>query len=120
VRTKGSKNKVGLTEAFEDRKSRGFSWNNLMLQRWVDHNGQEHRVLDDYERNRVLIDLAHQPDNIKALIKETINAGAVPKDVSQVGIKLLKFCNLYDLTKIADSVQLYAEPFQAKYPGEST
>lgn len=28
VRTKGSKNKVGLTEAFEDRKSKGYSWNN--------------------------------------------------------------------------------------------
>jgi 5'-3' exonuclease len=46
-----------LLEAFEDRKSKGFAWNNLMLQRWVDHNGEEHRVLDDYERNRRLIDL---------------------------------------------------------------
>jgi hypothetical protein len=36
--------KVGLTEAFEDRNSKGFNWNNLMLQRWTDHEGKEHRV----------------------------------------------------------------------------
>lgn len=117
VRTKGTKNKVGLTEAFQDRKSKGYAWNNLMLQRWTDHEGKEHRVLDDYERNRILIDLKSQPANIKTLINETIQTGIVPKDISQVGIRLLKFCNLYDMKKISDSIQLYAEPFQAKYPG---
>jgi len=107
-----------LQEAFDDRSKKGFAWNNLMLQRWVDHNGVEHRVLDDYERNRKLIDLGHQPDNIKELIVNTIREGSKPKNISQVGIRLLKFCNLYDLKKISDSIQLYSEPFQANYPGE--
>jgi 5'-3' exonuclease len=105
-----------LQEAFEDRSKKGFAWNNLMLQRWVDHNGEEHRVLDDYERNRRLIDLKHQPDNIKELINKTIKDNSRPKNISQVGIRLLKFCNLYDLKKISDSIQLYSEPFQANYP----
>jgi len=118
VRVKGTKNKVGLTEAFEDRKSKGFNWNNLMLQRWVDHEGKEHRVLDDYERNRRLIDLSHQPDHIKEVIKETIKSGCVQKNISQVGIRMLKFCNAWDMKKIADNIQQYAEPFQAKYLGE--
>ena len=107
-----------LQEAFEDRGKKGFAWNNLMLQRWVDHNGEEHRVLDDYERNRRLIDLAHQPDSIKDVINTTIREGSKPKNISQVGIRLLKFCNLYDLKKISDSIQIYSEPFQANYPGE--
>jgi len=119
VRTKGSKNKVGLTEAFEDRNSKGFSWNNLMLQRWVDHNGVEHRVLEDYERNKHIIDLTAQPDDIKQCIRETIDTNAVPKDVTQVGIRMLKFCNAWDMKKIADNIQSYAEPFQAKYPEQS-
>jgi 5'-3' exonuclease len=119
VRVKGTKNKVGLTEAFEDRKAKGFSWNNLMLQRWVDHEGKEHRVLDDYERNRRLIDLSHQPDDIKQLIRNTIDIDCVPKDVTQVGIRMLKFCNAWDMKKIADNIQTYAEPFQAKYPDKS-
>jgi 5'-3' exonuclease len=117
VRTKGTKNKVGLTEAFEDRNSKGYSWNNLMLQRWTDHEKKEHRVLDDYERNRRLIDLSHQPDTIKQIIQETIHTRTQEsKDVSQVGIRLMKFCQLYDMKKIMDNIQQYAEPFQARYP----
>lgn len=117
VRTKGSKNKVGLTEAFEDRNSKGFSWNNLMLQRWVDHEGVEHRVLDDYERNRQLIDLKHQPDHIKEIINDTIKANAIAKSVDQVGIRLLKFCQAFDMNRMIDNIQQYAEPLQAKYIG---
>ena len=115
VRTKGSKNKVGLEEAYADRDKKGFAWNNLMLQRWVDHQGDEHRVLDDYTRNRQLIDLTAQPDDIKEIIKETILTNAVPKTVDQVGIRLLKFCQLYDMKRLMDNIQQYAEPFQAKY-----
>jgi hypothetical protein len=108
--------KTKLEEAFRDRDNKGFAWNNLMLQRWVDHLGVEHRVLEDYERNRQLIDLTMQPADIKQAIKETIDSGTVPKEVTQVGIRLLKFCNLYDLQKISDQVQSYAEPLNAKYP----
>jgi 5'-3' exonuclease len=120
VRTKGTSKKVGLTEAFEDRKSKGYNWNNLMLQRWTDHNGMEHRVLEDYERNRRLIDLSHQPEDIKAIISETITtATSANKNISQVGIRLIKFCNLYDLKKIADQAQSYAEPLNARYINET-
>ena len=116
VREKGTKNKVGLREAYGDRDSKGYNWNNMMLQRWTDHEGREHRVLDDYERNRVLIDLAAQPVEIKTIITETITtATGANKNISQVGIRLMKFCNLYDLKKIADQAQAYAEPLNARY-----
>jgi 5'-3' exonuclease len=116
VREKGTKNKVGLREAYGDRDSKGYSWNNLMLQRWSDHNGDEHRVLDDYERNRILIDLSAQPSEIKTIITETIaTATGANKNISQVGIRLIKFCNLYDLKKISDQAQAYAEPLNARY-----
>ena len=103
-----------LEEAFKDRNNKGFVWNNLMLQRWIDHEGNEHRVVDDYERNRRLIDLAYQPDNIKEIIKTTI-ANIPSKDVSQVGIRLMKFCQTYDLNKINEQITQYAEPFQSRY-----
>jgi hypothetical protein len=116
VRTKGTSKKVGLTEAFEDRKSKGFAWNNLMLQRWTDHEGREHRVLEDYERNRRLIDLSYQPDHIKEIISTTISQAIESnKNISQVGIRLMKFCNLYDLKKISEQAQSYAEPLNARY-----
>ncbi len=116
VREKGTKNKVGLREAFADRKSKGWAWNNLMLQRWTDHEGVEHRVMDDYFRNVKLCDLSAQPDNIRTLIKEAINAEiAKEKNIPQVGIRLLKFCAEYDLQKISEQVQSYAEPLNARY-----
>jgi hypothetical protein len=90
-----------------------------MLQRWSDHNGQEHRVLDDYERNRQLIDLTAQPADIKQIMSDTISTATQSnKNVSQVGLRLMKFCGLYDLKKISDQAQAYAEPLNARYSNE--
>jgi 5'-3' exonuclease len=116
VREKGTKNKVGLREAFADRESKGYSWNNLMLQRWSDHEGVEHRVLDDYNRNSLLCDLTAQPAEIRTLIDETIKtATTAEKSIPQVGIRLLKFCAEYDMQKISEQIQSYAEPLNARY-----
>jgi len=116
VRTKGSSKKVGLEEAFADKDKKGYSWNNMMLQRWSDHNGLEHRVLDDYERNVILVDLTAQPDNVKGFIAGTIAAGSVPKDIPQVGVKFMKFCGKHQLVKIGEQAQNYAEFLTAPYP----
>jgi hypothetical protein len=116
VRTKGSKNKVGLEEAYADRNAQGFAWNNLMLQRWTDHNGVEHKVLDDYQRNCVLVDLKAQPDNIKAVMAETIAAGQATLNRPMVGAQFLKFCGKYDLKRISDNAQSFAEFLSAGYP----
>ena len=116
VREKGSKNKVGLREAFADKVSKGYSWNNLMLQRWSDHEGQEHRVVYDYHRNVLLCDLTAQPDDIKVLIKETIKTAInEQKNIPQVGVRLLKFCAEFDLQKVSEQIQSYAEPLNARY-----
>jgi 5'-3' exonuclease len=114
VRVKGTKNKVGLTEAFQDKKTKGFAWNNLMLQRWVDHTGVEHRVLDDYNRNVTLCDLTAQPDDIRQLI-DSIIQNVESKDISQVGMRLMKFCAKWDMQRIADQAQLFSEPLNARY-----
>ena len=117
VRKKGTKNKVGLIEAFEDRETKGYNWNNMMLQRWVDHEGNEHRVLDDYNRNVTLCDLSAQPTDIRQIINTVIRDNSTPKQISQVGLHLMKFCAKWDMQRIADNAQLYAEPLNAKYHG---
>ena len=50
---KGSANRVGIREAYEDREKMGFKWNNFMLQRWTDHNNEEQVVRDCYQRHRM-------------------------------------------------------------------
>jgi 5'-3' exonuclease len=117
VRVKGTKNKVGLTEAFEDRNRQGYAWNNLMLQRWTDHNGAEHRVLDDYERNRLLIDLNAQPVEIKQAVDSSIHTMISHKDVGQVGIRFMKFCGKYELVKASESAEQYARWLNETYKG---
>ena len=116
VRTKGTKNRVGLQEAFEDRNNKGFAWNNLMLQRWTDHNGVEHKVLDDYHRNVTIVDLTAQPDAVKMNIAKTIAENSVPKDIPQIGTKFLKFCGKYDLKRISENIQGYVDFLSASYP----
>lgn len=117
VREKGTKNKIGLREAFADRERRGYSWNNMMLQRWVDHNGTEHRVLDDYERNRVLIDLTAQPDSVKQQVDQAIASQVTAKDVGQVGVHFMRFCGRYELNKMSESADQISRWLNQTYQG---
>jgi 5'-3' exonuclease len=117
VRTKGTRNKVGLQEAYEDRKSKGYAWNNLMLQRWTDHNGEEHRVLDDYNRNRSLIDLRAQPEEIKAMVDDAIREQISHKDVGQVGSHFMKFCGKYQLNRISENAEQFGRWLNMTYQG---
>ena len=117
VRNKGTRNKVGWLEAFADKNTKGYNWNNLMLQRWVDHNGKEHRVLDDYNRNVTLCDLTAQPNEVKDIINNTIGT-VETKNITQVGMRLLKFCAKWDMQRIADQAAQYAQPLQARYEND--
>jgi hypothetical protein len=114
---KGTKNRVGITEAFEDRGRRGYAWNNMMLQRWVDHEQAEHKVLDDYERNCVLIDLTAQPVDVKAAVDAVIREQVSHKDVGMVGAHFMKFCGKYDLVKLSDYADSVGRWLNATYQG---
>lgn len=117
VRTKGSKNKVGLVEAYADRDKQGFNWNNMMLQRWVDHEGVEHRVRDDYERNRTLIDLTAQPEGVKLAVDNAIKQGVRRTPTPNVGIHFMKFCAKFDLNRIQEQAEAYARWLNSPYKG---
>jgi hypothetical protein len=89
----------------------------MMLSRWLDHDNVEHRVREDYERNRKLIDLTAQPQDIKdavdARIKESVRVNTIP----QVGIHFMKFCGKYELTKISEQAETYAKWLNSPYKG---
>jgi 5'-3' exonuclease len=115
ARLKGTKNKIGITEAYEDRKEKGWNFNNFMLQKWVDHNGNEIRVKDKFEQNRKLIDLTLQPDNVKVDIAESIVESTTKPVVGQVGIHFLKFCSRWNLVKLSEYPDDFANMLNAKY-----
>ena len=89
----------------------------MMLQRWTDHNGEEHRVLDDYERNRSLVDLTAQPQEIKELVDGAIQKQISHKDVGMVGAKFMKFCGKFELNKASESAEQYARWLNTTYKG---
>lgn len=86
-----------------------------MLQRWVDHNGNEHQVRDRYEANKQLIDLTAQPDDIKALLDEAIGMQVQKDSHPQVGLHLLKFCGKWNLAKISDDVKTHSTYLSTSY-----
>ena len=109
ARTKGTRNKTGILEAYNDRKTGGFNYNNFMLQRWVDHEEVEHRVKDDYERNRILIDLTAQPDEVKAESRQIVREAINKQPATQVGIHFMKFCSKWNLQRMSEDATAYAE-----------
>jgi len=112
---KGTKNKIGMMEAFEDRKGKGFNWNNFMLQTWVDHDEKEHRVRDDYQRNRQLIDLTMQPQEIIDVLDESIFQAVQVDHKKHVGINLMRFCGANNLVRVGDNADDHARYLGASY-----
>jgi len=106
-----------IIEAYDDRFNRGFVWNNLMLSKWTDHDGNVHRVKDDYERNCVLIDLTKQPSDLVEKFDETIRKSLIVEPKRQVGIGLIKFCNRHGLVKIEKTSAEYSQCFSSVYTG---
>jgi 5'-3' exonuclease len=121
VRLKGSKKKVGLLEAYQDRNDKGYAWNNIMNSTWKDIKDVEHVVINDYTRNKMLIDLTAQPEDVRIKIFETIVEQIDnPKSHRLVGMTLIKFCNKYDLVKMLQQVEHFAIAFQKRYPANES
>ena len=115
ARLKGTKNKTGITEAYNDRHTGGYNYNNFMLQRWVDHEEAEHRVRDDFERNRILIDLTLQPDDVKAECKARIDEARQKEARQQVGVYFMKFCAKWGLDRMSQNPGDFAEFLNGRY-----
>lgn len=109
--------KTKLLSAFEDRHNKGYAWNNLMLSKWMDHENVEHRVKDDYERNKVLIDLTQQPPDLIDKFDRTIIDEVSQAPKKQIGIGLMRFCNQHGLIRIEKNVNEYSPCFSAPYQG---
>lgn len=115
ARIKGSKNKTGILEAFDDRHTGGFCWNNFMLQSWTDVDGNTHNVKERYETNRSLIDLRAQPEHIKEMLVQSIVDEVDIERKSGVGIHFMKFCAAWDLKNISKYPDEYAMMLNSAY-----
>jgi hypothetical protein len=122
VRYQGSAKKVGIEDAWFDRQAKGFHWNNFMLQRWdrleQDGTSTDVRVLDEYNRNVMLIDLTAQPDDVKEVLDACILTAIQKEPVGNVGIHFLKFCKKHDLIRIGERAADHSRYLMASYFGK--
>jgi hypothetical protein len=88
-----------------------------MLHRWTDHNGVEHRVLDDYLRNVTLVDLTAQPQEVKDVVDGCIRDQLKTEITPNLGFAFMKFCSKYELTKISDQATAFAKWLNSPYNG---
>jgi len=109
-----------LKEAFDNRIVKGFDWNNVMLQEWEDPDTGMRSVESRYKENQKLIDLSRQPDDIKLLLGEAIIKAADTATIpaSKIGFGFMKFCDEYDLSKLAQNPSRHTDYLKAGY-GES-
>ena len=115
ARIKGSKNKSGITEAFDDRHDRAYDWNNFMLQTWTDVEGNEHVVKDRYKLNYSLIDLHSQPEEVKEMLVQSIVDETVKEKKKNIGISFMRFCTMWDLKNISKYPDEYAIMLNTPY-----
>ena len=107
--------KTKIKEAFDDRHNQGFVWNNFMLSKWTDHNGNDQVVKECYERNKQLVDLTQQPDEVRTNILTEIVRAQNSKAIEQVGVRFMKFCNKYSLEKLAQNPTEHAQYLNKAY-----
>jgi len=117
IREKGTKDKIGIREAYNNQDVKGFDWNNFMNQSWVDIDQKTHIVKDLYERNRILIDLTAQPDSVKESCENIIVNQVSRKNISapNIGMAFLQFCTRWNLPKISNNAQQFTPLFNSKY-----
>ena len=105
-----------IKDAFDDRHRQGYAWNNLMLNEWIDAQNIKHIVKDDYILNKTLIDLKAQPNDIKEKINNLIKNNCYKKNIKQVGIWFLSFCEEWDLQMLKKHPEKVAKILQLDYP----
>lgn len=124
VRFDGTAKKIGIRECWDDRSSKGFSWNNFMLQSWeklvgVDDKGNNIvkmvRVIDEYNFNESLINLTMQPQKIKDLMDEVIVQAVQKEPVGNVGIHFMQFCSRNSLNNLTKESTDHAKYLNAPY-----
>ncbi len=115
VRVKGTKQKVGIIDAFKDRDNQGYNWHTFMNSKWTDHNNVDHIVKDDFARNTKLVDLSSHPVDVINEMDITIFDAASEEPVLKVSIPFMKFCNKHELVKMLDRAAEFKSIFLSRY-----
>ena len=74
-------------------------------------------VKDDFERNRLLIDLTQQPSDLIEKFDQCIISSIITEPRKQVGLALMRFCNMHGLAKIEKTSAEFSPSLSSVYKG---
>jgi hypothetical protein len=89
-----------IRKAYEDT----YEKSNLMMETWTDAHGNEFRVKDLFNENRLLMDLRAQPEDIQRQIVKIVVDG-INNPGSYSYFHFIKFCGKYELKKIVEQAE---------------
>jgi hypothetical protein len=122
---KGSSKRAGICEAWEDRKTKDYVWNNFFQTEWDKIVGFDPQTGDpikekvtvgsEFKINESLIDLTQMPDRIKNLMTEVVFEAVQKPKVQGVGVHFLKFCKDNYLPSLIVEAQDHAAYLNAPY-----
>ena len=93
-----------IKEVYEDKISGdGVKYTNFMKNTWTNQDKKMFIVEDMFKHNQVLIDLEHQPDNVKEMMWSTIERELDTRKKFSY-FHILKFVGKYELNKIKDNI----------------
>jgi len=111
--------KCSIRAAWDDRGEQGYDWNNLMCQTWdklLETGVHSVRVIDEYRRNELLIDLTKQPTDVMRTLDTVIDTSITRPLVKQVGIHFLRFCHAQDVPALIKEAADHVMYLNAPYP----
>lgn len=115
ARLKGTKNKVGIIDAYNDRSNQGYNWHTFMNHKWTDHNKKDHIVKEDFDKNRKLIDLSSHSEYVLESMDKIVISEAEAAPVTKVTIPFMKFCQKHELVRMLDRADEFKQIFLSNY-----
>ena len=118
IRELSTKKTVGMLDAFNDRKEKGYNWQTFMNSTWETPLGDKKVVKECYEFNRKIIDLQEIPENLKEEFDQSIRKLLKKQSVGSVGFNMAKFLKKWRLEQLLENVQNFSGYFSRLYPNE--
>lgn len=118
IRETSTKKTVGMLDAFNDRKLKGYNWQSFMNSTWDNPLGEKKVVKECYEFNKKIIDLNEIPEELKERFDEAILTSIKKEPISGVGFNMAKFLKKWKLEKLSEIVQNFTGYFSRVYPNE--
>lgn len=91
-------------------------YNNFINSTWG-KGDRKNSVRELFDRNKTLIDLTGQPEEVLELLDEAIADALEQEPAKMVGAYFASFCSKYRLVKLAKQAERYTEMLSRRYPG---